>query len=317
MSYINTPSFPVISWDVTIQTPIVITLRGDFGGGPVTSTVTVTAGTYKGFNTNSLGRADAGSLWGDLGFKIQAELQNPAAFNQVGALVFVEPEWRTNVSGALAQTASYLAHKIRITGTAAPVANFEIEFPSDAVCELYGVEPASVGGSRIITFPFLVSPLESFNDMNSAGYWAPYQLSVVETRDIQTTVFANQRLSGGGVDVVRWGDDRERSVMTFPYVFAAYIWAYRAERTEFAGPADRYTYDPNNLLETLKEVATQTGVQDFFLFQDNGARAEITLPEAAGLQNFEALITEDVSGNGQLLQVTIPHNIVAKSGGFV
>lgn len=317
MAYINTPDFPIISWNINLASSITITLRGDFGAGPVSSTVSVPAAIYQGFNTDSIGRAQTNTLWGQLASLIQVELQNPLTFNQATAQVVAEPEWRTGILGALAQTANYLGHKITIASTASPIADFEIEFPDDAACELFGVEPASVGGSRIVTLPQILLPLSSFNDMNSAGYWAPYQLTVVESRDFQTTVFSNQRLSGGGVDVIRWGDDRIRSVMTFPYVYAAYIWAYRAERLEFAAPAERYTYDPNNLLETLKEVATQTGTQNFFIFQENGKRAQITLPDSSALESFENLITEDVSGNGQLLQITVPHNIVTKQGGFV
>jgi hypothetical protein len=307
MAYLDqtTPEFPVISWLVDLPATT-IDVTADFGAGVATFSDTIPAGQYWGFNTDATGLsldAPAGevSLMGALAAIVQAILQDPAKFNIPGALVAATRLWRE--AGGI----RYLATEFNAAGVPGLVApGITISFPGGNE-EFFGEK---TGGTILINNLTLLG----YNEINNAGYYSPYNLTVLDTRNYQNTVYAAESISGNRTAVVSWGNEKEGRVLTFPFVYAAYVFDYRRSLAVFSNVALTDVADPNNLLQRVREAAVAGGDNFIFrVFQDNAEYSESYLIQQDRLETLDAY-TDDVSGNGQLFSVTIPFRTINKIG---
>ena len=306
MAYIDqtTPEFPVISWLVDLPaTQVEVT--ADFGAGPLTFSRLIPAGSYWGFNTNAAGvdliLAPETTIMGALAAAIQDILV--VDFGLGAAVITPEREWR------IGPPTTFLATKFVAAGVPGLLApGIQVSFPGGGE-EFFGV---TVGAS--ITINNLT--LFGYNDYNNSGYFAPYNLTALDTRNFQNTVFAAESISGNRTEVVSWGNEKEDRVLTFPFVFAAYVYDYRRQLAVFSSVANTDPDDPNNLLQRVREAAVAGGQNFIFrVFQDNAEYSESYLITQGNLENLDTYLGEDVSGNGQLWSVSIPFRTINKVNG--
>jgi hypothetical protein len=298
MSYLSTttPDFPVISWLVTLPT-IDVDVTADFGAGPLTFTRTIPAGTQLwGFNTDALGVDQPDSILGAV-----AAAAEDIIINDFGVAGTVTCTRLWNNTG----TVNYLAGRFDYAGPA-PVGNIVISFPL-AGTESFVGEPS--GG--VITISNLTG--FGFNAFNCAGYFAPYNLTVLDNRNFENTVYSAESISGNRLEVVSWGNEKEGRVLTFPFVYAAYLYDYRRALAVFSDVALTDPDDPNNLLQRLREAALSASNFEFRVFQDNAEYSTSYITQQSRLENLNDY-AEDVSGAGQLFSVTIPFRTISKTG---
>jgi len=307
MAYLDqtTPEFAVISWLVDLPATQ-IDVTADFGAGPATFSTTIPAGQYWGFNTNVAGvdlsvPAGEETLMGALAAAVQFLLNDPGSFNIPAAVITPVRLWRETL-GVRRLATRFDA--FGVGGLLAPGIN--ITFPAGNEL-FFGEKP---GGS--ITINNLT--FDGFNEINNAGYYAPYNLTILDTRNFNNTVYSAESISGNRTEVVSWGNEKEGRVLTFPFVYAAYVYDYRRSLPVFSNVALTDVDDPNNLLQRVREAAVGGGQNFIFrVFQDNAEYSESYLIQQDRLDNLDGYL-EDVSGNGQLFSVSIPFRTINKVG---
>ena len=288
MAYFSetTPQYPVISWKHNIADDITVSVEYN----SVSFDGTLAAGDYWGFGMDGSGDATSDSLLGILAATIQGVLNDPAKHN-LAVTLSGEYVWTGGDPNSLIGRINVDAGTIAASNVEVTLSSNKSDFGSDGVGVDLTISNISLSGST---------------DFSLAGYWAPYNASVLDDRDFQDTTFAVESISGDSTSVVKWGTQKIKRVLTFPVVYAAYVFAYRAGESGFASPAERNVLDPNNLLENLKTAVAGTAT-DFTLrvYQDDGEYRSGRVIDADKLQSLESYIS-DISARGAMYEVTIP-----------
>jgi hypothetical protein len=297
MAYFSstTPDYPVITWEHNIAADITVTVEYN----SVSYNGTIAAGDYWGFAMNSSSEADADSLMGILASTVEDVLTDPAKHN-LSVTLSAEYDWSTT-------TPYVLIGRINVDSGTIPASNVEITLSSNK---------ADFGSNGLSADDITISniSLNGSTDFSVAGFWAPYNKSVLDDRDYVDTTYSVESISGDSTSVVKWGTQKTKRVLTFPVVYAAYIFAYRAGDSGFADPADRNVLDPNNLLQNLKSAVAGTG-SDFTLriYQDEGEYRSGRVVDSDKLQSLESYI-KDISARGAMYEVTIPMTDLGDAG---
>lgn len=306
MAYLDqtTPEFPITTWQVTTN-DLQVDVTADFGAGLQTFSQIFPAGDYWGYESQLAGPPwlqQPTSLIGQLGSIIQSILQDPGGFNQAGALVETQMLWGT--SGAT----TWLQGQFFVSGLVGLSSSIAVTLPLGSDATLFGVDPIT----GILTLANLTpTTAAGTNVFNSAGYWAPYNLTVLDDRKFTREISQTLGLYSGTVDTLQWGEERLERLLTFPFVYVAYIYAYRRQLQVFSDVASTAISDPNNLLENLIEAAALN--LQMRIWQDNGQyRSGYVLSEV--LSDTDASLS-DVSGRGALWSVSIPFIDINVNGG--
>ena len=288
MAYFSetTPEYPVISWKHNLAANITVSVEYN----SVSFDGVIAAGDYWGFTLDSSGDAEADSLMGILASTVEDVLNDPAKHN-LAVTLSGEYAWTGGDPNSLIGRINVDAGTIAASNVEVTLSSNKADFGSDGVGVDLTISNISLRGST---------------DFSVAGYWAPYNASVLDDRDFQDTTFAVESISGNSTSVVKWGTQKIKRVLTFPVVYAAYVFAYRASESGFATPAQRNVLDPNNLLQNLKTAVAGTA-SDFTLrvYQDDGEYRSGRVIDADKLQSLESYIS-DISARGALYEVTIP-----------
>lgn len=296
MAYFSetTPQYPVISWKHNIAADITVSVEYN----SVSFDGTLAAGDYWGFGMDGSGDATSDSLLGILAATIQGVLNDPAKHN-LAVTLSGEYVWTGGDPNSLIGRINVDAGTIAASNVEVTLSSNKSDFGSDGVGVDLTISNISLSGST---------------DFSLAGYWAPYNASVLDDRDFQDTTFAVESISGDSTSVVKWGTQKIKRVLTFPVVYAAYVFAYRAGESGFASPAERNVLDPNNLLENLKSAIAGTAT-DFTLrvYQDDGEYRSGRVVDSSKLRSLESYL-KDISARGAMYEVTLPLTDLGDAG---
>lgn len=294
MSYFQTPEFPVLAWKHTIESDITVAVEYN----SVSYNGTLAAGDYWGFTTNTTNTASSDSLLGVLASTIEDVLNDPAKHNLSVALSGSH-SWTGGSENSLIGSISVEAGSIAASNVEVNLSSNASDFGSDGVGNDLTISNISLNGST---------------DFSLAGYWAPYDKAVRDDRDYQDSAYSVLNITGNSTSIVKWGDQRIRRVLTFPIVYAAYIFDYRASDSGFADPAERNVLDPNNLLQNFKTAVAGTS-SDFTIrvFEDHGKYRSGRVVDTKALTSLESYIS-DISARGAMFEVTIPMVDLGDSG---
>ena len=296
MAYFSetTPQYPVISWKHNIAADITVSVEYN----SVSFDGTLAAGDYWGFALDSAGDADADSLIGILASTVEDVLNDPAKHN-LAVTLSGHYAWTGGDPNSLIGRITVDAGTIAASNVEVTLSSNKPDFGSDGVGVDFTISNISLNGST---------------DFSLAGYWAPYNASVLDDRDFQDTTFAVESVTGDSTSVVKWGTEKIKRILTFPVVYAAYVFAYRASEAGFASPAERNVLDPNNLLQGLKAAVAGTA-SDFTLrvYQDDGEYRSGRIVDSSKLKSLESYI-KDISARGAMFEVTIPMTDLGDAG---
>lgn len=298
MAYFSqtTPDFPVISSQVTIPS---VTVEVESVSTGTFFSRTIAPGDYWGYDNVYSGTAgtyvnSSNSLLGTLANQVTDILT--VDFGLAGLNVFSQQDWVLGPPHAIRS-------RFFVVGGGLP-SDFIVRVLSEA--ETFGLTPAV--GTGIGSFTISSITLQGLTDFNAAGYFAPYNLTVLDDRRFTREVYQRESSFATPISTNVWGITKTRRVISFPFVYASYCFNYRRELTEFSTPASTFTIDPNNTLQAYLENVAD-GRQSR-IYQDNatpttsGGQYREGVYVGEGLQDT-ANVTEDVSGNGQLFSVSL------------
>ena len=298
MAYFSqtTPNFPVISSQVSLPAT---TIEVENLATGIFFSRTLPALDYWGYENQYSGTAatyvcGSTSLMGALAQGIQDILLVDFGLGPLN--VFAQQDWILGPPHAIRA-------RFFTVGGGLP-ADFEVRVLSNA--ETFGLTPAV--GTGIGSFTIQALSLQGFTDFNAAGYFAPYNLTVLDDRRFTREVYQRESSFATPVSTNVWGITKTRRVVSFPFVYAAYCFNYRRELTEFSTPASTFTIDPNNTLQAYFENVADGRVSR--VYQDNATPTTSFGQYRFGVYVGEGLqdtsnVAEDVSGNGQLFSVSL------------
>ena len=248
---INTPNYPVISWPV-YYTDEADTLDIECDG--VTDSFFPSdldfQGVY-GFSSNDLGGALSDSLHGLLATKIEDFLISDCGYATASCSAVYDwtlPGW---------PLVRFVVNNVPEDITISP--------SSKEVSEFFGIRWD--GGAGEVVIDSVTE--EGSTDFNSAGYWAPHNLTCYDDRVlISPATYTAQSLDGTVNKTVAWSSSKTRRQLTFPFVRPSYLWLYRRQDTGWATPAGLDITDPNNLFQNMMEAARRNNTsQDSTIFR--------------------------------------------------
>lgn len=284
MSYLSTPSFPVISWSIDLDGTDEITVA--VSGGSTYSGF-IPAGTYYGY-ASSTGSDDAAadSLAGIVAATIQDIMQDPAKFNQATATcvaLYLHSPTGTEITTRYTRANFFpLAATITVTITAGTLTLQDLGFETS-------FQWTTLGG------------LSRTNNWNSIGYWAPGNITVYDERNQTMSSFVTESIFNNSISTVRWGSPKVRRNLVFPTVYAAMIYTYRRVDSGFADVAQVDVADPNNLLEYLFEAASE-GLT-FRIYQEPAVYRTAVISDQGSINDMNSNL-EDISARGSIWSVT-------------
>ena len=288
---LETPNFPVITWDSRLTGTLQIqsvgtgsTLDIDFSDGSFD--------TKYGFDCSNGLLASTDSIHGYLASLVEAFLQGDG---YPGA-VFTATYDFTSTPGTI---------RVEYSNTGGPE-DVDFVFDSVATARQFGINSATFN---------IPEDDQATTDFNSCCYWMPYNLTCFDDRRTTTpSILANESLGGTTIKTRRWSDERTRRALSFPYVRPAYIWAYRREDTNYATPAQQNVDDPNNLYQELLTAARRNNDDaDATVFRIvaktvGGSQNEYRLAsvvDPAVLQDPEGLVSDNAGGSGIYFNVSM------------
>lgn len=284
---LNTPNFPVISWQVRPTGTLTVTnvatantLPLDFDSGAFDA--------YWGFAPGVLSAiSDTQSLMGVVLTAVETFLQgdgSPLA----------------TVSGVYQFSAQKILTQIVYSNGAG---NLDFTFDSLDTAKQFGFTTVTT-----------IVPLGSTTlTINTAGYWSPQNLTCYDDRvSIAPNTFSSQSLDGDIVKLRAWVASRTRRQLTFPYVRPAFLWLYRREDPNYATPAGQDTADPNNLYENYLEAARRNNVDanatTFRIYGNTGNPAPYRLAKVVDPKELEdpaAKIRDNSNGAALYFNVSV------------
>ena len=288
---INTPKYPVISWQTywtdSVANEIEVGCDGNF------DTFLISDAAWQGlwgFENNASNIAQASSLHGYLASLIQNFLRVDCGF------------------GLAECTARYywdLPGHPRVQFTVANVSSNDvtIEFFYDTVAYHFGVNGASLitidGASGL-----------GYTDFNGAGYWAPNNLTCYDDRiSISPTSFSVESLAGTSWKTVTWTEPLQDRSLTFPFVRPPYLWSFRRKDTAWATPAGLNVNDPNNLYENFLNAARQNNSnQDatpFRIYSDDGVYRGARAINVDQLRDPRSNLTDQTNGSFTYFNIAV------------
>lgn len=293
-------NYPVITWVVyeSTDTPGDITVTAN----NVTDQISVTTNSADvwGFGTDGSGNPSADSL----AKRLEVALATHTDINSAGASY----DW-TGTAGTDANGNAYTgfpATKFDITKTGNSPGNDNVDWSDGSTT----VTETNFGQTSSDTTVIDDATTTSFYlRWNVAGFWAPGldgTLNVQDDRIERNVAFASfspHEVTASNFSHTYWGQHTVRT-LTYDIVDDAFLRAYRAADTTFAGRAQREatasTYDPNNLLETLVQKGAEGALFRIYT-------ADNTYRTAKMVDGFSIgdLITP-VSNSGARFRVTIP-----------
>ena len=307
MSTLSTPDFPIISYKVNI--PATITF--DVTYNSITHQGSIPAGDYWGFATFDLGVAATTSLMGILADTVEEVLQTDFS---VANVTTGKHTWddTNNIRGN--QLFGYLE-----TVIISPLSSVLIDNFSSGE-EFFGLLP---GGSITITFAGNLG--RGYTEFDTAGYFAPNNLTVYDDRTYKNTVYSSVPASGGTTSlnsvIVRWGQGKTFRALTFPIVPACQVFEYRRADQDFSAPYQINMDNPNNLLQNLWNAASGNrlisyaagNAPEFRIYAQNGAYRRSVIVDQNTLMDMESMLSDVVEG--RLYKVTIPFIDISSVGG--
>jgi hypothetical protein len=159
----------------------------------------------------------------------------------------------------------------------------------------------------IQTFPIgLLAPPASVSfiaDAQPDGVWAPDNYICYEDRNFQRDTIINSSAFNTAVyRTQNWSSNRELMVLSYPVVNAEFIFLYRRQDIRFS--QNTIPTDTNNLLETLFGTA-QRGQVFYIYWNDTSGPEYFSIQDPNYVQDFANQL-EDATGRGRAWNVTIP-----------
>jgi hypothetical protein len=292
MAYFDqtTPEFPICSWQISL--PLTAVTVENVGTG-ISFIRNIPAGDYWGYNPVWNGIESVAnpidSLIGILAQTVEDILNLDFADPGLPQLVGKQ-NWVVNPGS------TYLRPRIEVAAGFTS-ADYLVTVP---VPEVFGFSPT---GETLVQLTGLLNAT-----YNSSGYFSPYNETVLDDRKNTREIYQRESSFAAPISTNIWGVTKTRRVLSWPFVYAAYVYRYRRVLPVFADAAKVLSDDPNNLLENWIEGVADGRVTR--VFQDEASAASIAGEYRFGvvvgdpLRDTSAAL-EDVSGNGQIFSTTI------------
>ena len=287
---LNTPNFPVFSWNTFDLFGSMEIENNDTGNFITIDFTNVAFESLWGFALGTNLNCAATSIHGYIAAQIQTFLQGDGS---PGATVTCNYNF-TTIPGRILVDFVY-------SGGA-----------DDVLLTFIGGSETILGFGNSTVSIFLDDTTNT--DYNSTSYWAPFNLTCYDDRrTLAPSLFANQSLDGAIIKTRRWTSERVRRALSFPYVRPAYLWSYRREDTNYASPAGQNIADPNNLYENLLTAARRNNNNaNATTFRIYANQDPTTAPYRLGsvvdpllLQDPETLVVDNANGSALYFNASV------------
>lgn len=294
---INTPTYPIYSYPVTIESPFTVNVTL---GATTFPTATILAGEYYGFVTDGTEVGSSvhatydssyASLHSALAQAIVDCLADPAKHNLTSPTLTLTYRWATAPEPRL--IVDYTRSGVGFVST-----NVTITFPSVALANLFGHSTTTDLAWNTLT------QLAS-TDFNFGGYWFNRDNAVLEERWASQEAYAVESMYGGSHATTQWGDAKLNCITMHPTVYATMVFPFRRTDVKFSGPFNVDVSDPYNLLETF--IQTLSDGREFLMYCDNDLVDSAWIGETSVFDDIRN-VTNDVS-TARVFEVTIPMRI--------
>jgi hypothetical protein len=150
----------------------------------------------------------------------------------------------------------------------------------------------------------LVGSVSNINaDTQPDGVWAPDNYICYEDRNFQRDTIINSSAFNTAVyRTQNWSSNRELLVLSYPVVNSEFVFLYRRQDIRFI----QYTIqtDTNNLLENLFGAA-QRGQVFYIYWNDTSGPEYFSVQDESYVKDFKSQL-EDATGRGRAWNVTLP-----------